>query len=190
MRGGQRKGAGRKPVERRKSVAHRSREHFSELLAGLATIRVEKNVYNLRSQRSYNALKRAFKGGANRFGTRLVHYSVQGNHIHAIIESPDTASLMAAMKGLSVRIAHKMNAMMGRKGKVIGDRYHVRMLRGHRAARNAVRYVRENHRKHFAPKTNWREGQTNDVFSSWGEAAIELPKPRTTVLRWVYGKPD
>ena len=90
-------------------------------------------VYNLRSQRSFNALKRAFNGGKDRFSTRIIHFSVQGNHIHMIVDSSDTGSLGRAMKGLGVRIAKQMNRMMDRRGRVIGDRYHAHILRSHRS---------------------------------------------------------
>jgi len=56
------------------------------------------------------ALKRAFEGGCERFGYRLVHFSVQGNHIHLIVEAPDAVSLGRAMKGLEVRMARALNA--------------------------------------------------------------------------------
>jgi REP element-mobilizing transposase RayT len=46
-------------------------------------------VWNLRTRRCFTALSRAFWGGANRFGFRLVHYSVQGNHVHLLVEAQD-----------------------------------------------------------------------------------------------------
>ncbi len=185
-RGGRREGAGRKPVARRSGVAHRARERFERTVPAIVTIRMAKTVYNLRSQRSFNVLKRALSGGRNRFGTRIIHFSVQGNHLHLIVESPDEGSLSRAMKGLGVRVARRMNEMMDREGRVIGDRYHASLLRSHRAARNAVRYVRENHRKHFAPKDGWRKGTSTDAFSSWANT-ISLPAPETTFLKWVEG---
>ena len=107
---------------------------------------------------------------------------MQGNHIHLICETPDKESLSRAMKGLEVRVARKMNGMMGRRGRVIGDRYHASLLRSHRQATRAVRYVRENHRKHYT-KSDWRTGTTVDVFSSWAKA-IALPAPLTAYLRF------
>ena len=181
-RGGKREGAGRKRVLRRKCVLHRTRESFDRTLPALVTFRMDKGVYNLRSQRSFNTLKRAISGGKDRFGTRVIHFSVLGNHIHLIAETPDKESLTRAMKGLEVRIAKKMNGMMGRRGRVIGDRYHANLLRSHRAARLAVRYVRENHRKHYT-KSDWRTGTTIDSFSSWAKV-IALPAPLTAYLRF------
>lgn len=136
------------------------------------------DVYSLRSQRSFNALKAAFSGAADRFGVRIVHFSVQGNHMHVIVEADDRPSLYRAMKGLSVRIARRMNKMMRRKGRVLGDRYHTHVLRTKREARNAVAYMRENHRKHgmAVPRA-----LKVDPFSSWG-CSIDLPTPRMSLF--------
>ncbi len=98
--------------------------------------------------------------------------------MHLIVEAKDRASLYRAMKGLAVRIAKRMNRMMNRKGRVIGDRYHTHVLRTKRAARNAVVYVRENHRKHGMA----RSASTGlDAFSSWANV-LALPKPQTWLL--------
>src|SRR5438105_2623936 len=117
MRGGKRKGAGRKPGKRPK-VLHRLRARFARTVPVLVTIRMAMTVWSLRSQRSFKALKRALFGGRERFGTRIIHFSIQGNHLHLIVESPDEDSLYRAMTGLNVRIAREMNRMMARRGQV------------------------------------------------------------------------
>jgi REP element-mobilizing transposase RayT len=181
--GGRRDGSGRKRLAPRALVPHRSRESVERLLPVHVTLRMANTVYNLRSERSFNALKRALRGAADRFGTRIIHFSVQGNHIHLIVETPDRESLYRAMKGLSVRIARRMNRMMNRKGQVIGSRYHTNVLRSHRATWNVLHYVRENHRKHFGKPGEWRTGISTDYFSSWAKP-IPLPAPKTTYLRY------
>src|SRR5688500_7007623 len=82
--GGARKGAGRKPNGDRAGVSHRTRPALAARFPVHATLRVEKGVYNLRSQRSLNALKPAFYGGGVRVGFRMCEFSVQGNHLHLI----------------------------------------------------------------------------------------------------------
>jgi REP element-mobilizing transposase RayT len=162
-------------------VEHRPREQFHGLPVHV-TFRVARGVYNLRSQRSFAALKIAFRGAANRFDVHIVHFSVQGNHMHVIVEAKDRASLYRAMKGLAVRVAKRMNRMMNRKGQVIGSRYHTHVLRTKRAARNAVVYVRENHRKHgMARGGRPCTGPWVDPFCSWANE-LPLPKPRTWLL--------
>jgi len=83
-----------------------------------------------------------------------VHFSVQGNHAHFIVEAPDAETLDRAMKGLEVRMVRALNKVMGRKGAVFSDRYHAHLLASPREAANAVRYVLENWKVHAV-----REGQ-------------------------------
>ena len=78
---------------------------------------------------AFSALARAFWGGCNRFGFRLVHYSVQGNHMHLLVEAADEKSLARGMNGLGVRVAKGLNRVMGRSGKVLDERYHGHILR-------------------------------------------------------------
>jgi REP element-mobilizing transposase RayT len=92
--------------------------------------------------------------GCQRFGFRLVHFSVQGNHAHFIVEAPDAEALGRAMKGLEVRMARALNKVMGRQGPVFADRYNAHLLAAPREADNAGRYVLENWKVHAA-----REGQ-------------------------------
>jgi REP element-mobilizing transposase RayT len=143
-----RKGAGRPRTLGRVELPHRSRDSFRKASPLHVTMRMASNVYNLRSRRSASALKLAIFGGADRFGVRVVQLSVQGNHLHLLAEAPDQVALGRAMKGLGVRIARRMNAMMKRSGRVIGDRYHARRLKTPTEVRNAMHYIRYNHQHH------------------------------------------
>src|SRR3954463_9064209 len=143
--GGARRGAGRKPKGSRKNVPHRLRRRFRRGALHITT-RLRAEVWNLRSHRCFRALRRAFAGGCARFGFRLVHFSVQGNHLHMIVEAPDAATLGRAMKGLEVRMARALNRVMRRRGAVFADRYHAHLLKSPREAANAVRYVLGNWR--------------------------------------------
>src|SRR5262245_20314979 len=88
------------------------------------TLRVLRGVYNLRSQRCYGVIAQAFAAGRERFGFRLIDYSVQGNHIHLICEAEDEKALARGLQGLQIRIAKGLNKLMGRKGRVFEDRYY------------------------------------------------------------------
>ncbi len=145
--GGARAGAGRKRRGARRNVPHRPRRRFRRGTLHV-TLRLRAEVWNLRTHRCFRALRRAFERGCQRFGYRLVHFSVQGNHIHLVVEAPDAVQLGRAMKGLEVRMARALNAVMRRRGPVFADRYHAHLLRSPREAANAVRYVLENWRVH------------------------------------------
>src|SRR3954452_20592176 len=141
--GGARRGAGRKAKGSRKNVPHRPRRRFRRGALHITT-RVRSEVWNLRSPRCFRALRRAFACGCGRFCFRLIHFSVQGNHLHMIVEAPDAESLGRAMKGLEVRMARALNSVMRRRGPVFADRYHAHLLTSPREAANAIRYVLEN----------------------------------------------
>ncbi len=94
------------------------------------------------------ALRAAFQAGKQRFGFRLVHFSVQHNHVHLVCEAEDARSLARGLQGLAVRVARGLNRALGRKGKVFGDRYHSRILCTPSEARWALGYVLCNTRKH------------------------------------------
>jgi REP element-mobilizing transposase RayT len=93
-------------------------------------------------------LRAAFVAGQDRFGFRLVHYSIQKDHLHLIVEATDRAALSKGLHGLFIRVARALNRLWQRKGKVFADRYHDRILATPREVRNALAYVLGNARKH------------------------------------------
>src|SRR5207253_2218005 len=109
-----------------------------------------RHVYNLRSRRSFSVIGRALAIAADRFGVRILEFSVQGNHMHLVVEAAAHEALSRAMQGFSIRVAKRLNEMMKRRGRVLADRYHARVLRTPTEARRAVLYVRHNHAKHMA----------------------------------------
>jgi len=154
--GGKRKGAGRPPTGKRAGVPHVERAVLAPRFPVHATWRMTKRVWNLRTQRCFTALSRAMYGGASRFGLRLVHYSVMGNHVHLIVEAPDRRALSRAMKGLGVRIARALNRVMKRSGAVISDRYHAHILKTPSEVKRARNYQLTNARHHYGHTTRDR----------------------------------
>jgi putative transposase len=151
-RGGRRKGAGRKAAKRadgkRMHHPHTAREHFTWSKPVHVTVRVVAGLPSLRGAMLAPLVLKALEKGNERDGFRLIHFSVQSNHYHAICEADGAEALGAAIKGLNVRIARAINKRLGRKGPVIEDRYHVEVLRSPTQVRNAVRYVLRNGEKH------------------------------------------
>lgn len=151
--GGARRGAGRKPNGARAGVPHLTRPTLAARFPVHATLRMSERVWNLRTRRCFGALSRAMYAGAARFGFRLVHYAVMGNHVHLIVEAPDRTALARAMKGLGVRIARALNRLMKRSGRVVGDRYHAHILRTPSEVRRARNYLTTNARRHYGTAT-------------------------------------
>ena len=146
--GGARRGAGRPRTSH--NVAHTARARFDGGRTPLhVTLRMDPKVWNLRSQRGFACVQRALAVERARGELRIVHFSVQGNHIHLVVEAADHVALARRMRGFSIRLALAVNAMMRRRrGRVIGDRYHARVLCTPREVHRVIRYVLHNHVKH------------------------------------------
>jgi hypothetical protein len=90
-----------------------------------------------------------FRLGAERGSFRLVEFSIQDDHLHAIVEAESAAALGRGMKSLASRFAKAVNRALGRRGPVLRGRYHLHVLRTVREVRNAIRYVLNNARRHL-----------------------------------------
>ena len=112
-------------------------------------MRVRNEVWNLRSRRSLRVFLECFEQSLGRFGARLIEFSVQGNHVHLIIEADSNETLSRAMQGLSIRLAKALNSMMNRHGHVFADHYHSRLLRSPTELVRAISYVLGNAAHHF-----------------------------------------
>jgi REP element-mobilizing transposase RayT len=183
--GGRRRGAGRKRKEPLRRVPHRKRRRFRWKPLHV-TIRMRREVWSLRTRRCFRAMKYAFARGCKRFGYRLIHFSVQRNHVHLVVEAPDEIQLGRAMKGLGVRIARALNKAMRRKGQVVAHRYYARILKTPPEANFAILYVLHNRAHHIA-----REGwplppEYEDALTSEGTRGHDPPlvaSPRLWLLR-------
>lgn len=145
--GGARAGAGRKPGPN-PGLPHISRPHFARSLPAHVTVRIRRGLPSLRTVPIVREIERTFAKGCARPGFRLVHYSLQGNHAHLIVEARDAAVLGRGMMAVASRLARAVNRVAGRRGRVFDDRYHARLLRTPKEVRSALRYVLLNARRH------------------------------------------
>jgi len=178
-RGGRRRGAGRPSARKRPGVPHTRRETVCAYQPVHVTVRMADFVWNLRSERSYAVIHGALDAARRRTDSRVVHFSILGNHLHMIVEADGTRALSNAVRALSIRLARRLNRMMGRKGPVFSDRYHAHVLRTPREVRNAIRYVTGNFASHAARRGEpMREGWA-DPFSS---AVVKAPRAEQGLL--------
>jgi hypothetical protein len=145
--GGRRSGAGRKPAPDAR-ILHRSREGFGARHACHVTVKMRPEVPSLRSVRLVRELERSFSMARERGDFRLVHYALQENHAHLIVEAKGPEALGRGMKALGARIARAVNRIFRRRGPALADRYHLHVLRTPRQVRSALAYVLLNARRH------------------------------------------
>lgn len=180
-RGGRRPGAGR-PKKPDAGVPHVKRRPQGPKRVFHITTRVKDHVWNLRSLRVARVLKRALVMGKARFGLRVVQFCVEGNHIHLIVEAHEEKSLSRGIKGLNVRIARGLNKLMGRRGAVIADRFHSRLLRTPKEVRNALAYVLQNHRHHHGGEHQFDIFSSAAYFDGWTIPCDFAPSPDPPVV--------
>jgi hypothetical protein len=113
---------------------------------------------------------------------RVVEYSIQSNHAHFVVEAANAAELGRGMKSLGARFAKVVNRAFCRRGAVLRDRYHVRILRTPREVRNALAYVLLNVRKHraqhgLATPPEIDAASSGRWFTGWTGAALPSRDP-------------
>ena len=86
--GGAREGAGRKPaVDGRAGVSHRARPSLAFRHPVHVTLRVQSGVPSLRSSKFVGAFRRTLEPACERGDFRVVHYSLQDNHVDLLVEA-------------------------------------------------------------------------------------------------------
>ncbi len=134
--------------------------------------RVAPDVGRLRKRDLYRAVRTATVVAARRDDMRIVHASIQGTHLHLLVEADDARALASGMKGFQVSAAKAINRALSkrrgipRRGAVFPDRYHAEVIRSPRQARHAIGYVINNWRKHGEHLREHARGWTIDPFST------------------------
>ena len=189
--GGKRPGAGRKPSGRKVGVPHRARPSHRARHPVHITLRAVRGLPSLRADAVFPAVRRALTDGS-RHGFRVVEFSVQHDHVHVIIEAPDTRGLSRGVQGLAIRIAKRVNRALGRCGRVWGGRFHARALRTPREVRNALVYVLHNWRKHvrgawgidLRSSAAWFAGWRQPVRHTDGQPTVARPQTWLAAVGW------
>jgi len=170
--GGAREGAGRKAATRAR-VWHRE--------PGLVTIRVRRDVPSLRTVRLVREVEHSLRAISKRADFRVVHYSLQHDHVHLLVESESVAALSNGMKSLAARLARAVNRVFDRRGAVLDGRYHHRALGTPREVRAALAYTLLNARKHAgqrAPVAPSSDTWVDPASSGrWFEGWARCPAP-------------
>ena len=132
-----------------------------------------RHVPSLRSRAFVRAFRASLAHACERGSFRVVHYSLQRDHVHLIVEAADKRALGAGMKSIASRLARAANRVFQRSGPVLDGRYHLRVLKNPREVRNALAYVLLNVRKHWkqrhgaAPPIRLDEASSGRWFAGW-----------------------
>jgi REP element-mobilizing transposase RayT len=143
----------------------------------------------LRTQECFRLVLNAIGAVRAREGFRVVHFTIQNNHLHAIVEASEASGLARGVQALLIRIARAVNRVLGRSGKVFTERYHAHVLKTPTEVANAVAYVLWNSTVHAARKGREVRWDAVDQLSSAANSYY-VAQPRTWLLRmgWMWGR--
>ena len=157
-----------------------------------------KEVRRLRRRAAYAAIRSAIAVCIGRPDFRIVQSSIQGNHIHLIVEADDKGVLANGVRAFMISAAQRLNRAVGRTGPVF-ERYHMTIVRTPRQARHTLVYVLNNWRRHQEDLAGVRQRRTAiDPYSSgprfdgWLDRPADLglparynPLPVTGARSWL-----
>jgi putative transposase len=197
-------GPGRTPTRKGTWVKHRARPWHDKNHPVHVTLKVRRGIPNLRAHRVSKAIGEGLrlaatsgsaKKRARRETFRVVHFSIQPNHLHLIVEATSKTALARGMQGLASGLARRVNRELRRRGSLFADRYHAHALASPTEVRNAIVYVLKNFEKHPEPipdrGTEPREGidpcSSARWFAGWAEPMAPPLRlaPVTQPLTWL-----
>jgi REP element-mobilizing transposase RayT len=169
--------------EPRRRFRYRARPEINGEQAVHVSIRLRDGTWSLRKKSVLRIVRVALAAANAKIRFRLLHYSIQGNHLHLIVEADDTYALSRAMRSLSIRIAKQINALMGERGVRIPVRYHMTVLKTPLEAYLAIRYVLNNYRRHAKtwgefPPADWIDPCSSAAsFDGWSRQPARARDP-------------
>jgi REP element-mobilizing transposase RayT len=190
--GGARPGAGRKfRTDRRPLVQHRRRPEHRAAFPVHVTLRTRASIPSLRLQKTFAAVQDAI-GHSSTACYRILHFSVQSDHLHLIVEAADTIALSIGIGALKIRIARGINRALSRCGVVWADRFDARVLRTPREVRAGLIYVLQNWKKHIRNAQGLDGRSSAQWFDGWmrrpapppGHAPVVSPRTWLASIGW------
>ena len=178
-RGGPDRGQGRKK-KKHDYVPHTRRPFLDARFPVHVSTRVVGRLPSLRGRTLWAAVRRSFVHGCKMDRFRIIHFSVQGRHIHTICEAANRRELSRGVQGFKIRIARAVNRACGRQGTVFADRYHERIVTNPTQCRHTIAYVLLNGRHHAYeenasyPKNRIDPCSSAVCFTGW---TIAHPRP-------------
>jgi REP element-mobilizing transposase RayT len=174
-------------------MAHRTRPWHDGELPVHITVRVVRaaRLRGFKVAAEVGRALRAMVGGEREPSFRVCEFSLQADHVHLLIEARDREALSRGMRAVNVRLAKAVNRALGRRGRVVQDRFHAHVLRTPTETRHALLYVLHNGHKHGVPADELVDGLDTRSSARWSTAwrdhtpdpaPAPVSRPRTYML--------
>ena len=124
------------------------------------TIKVRAIKADIQSKKILKALHHAIKR-ARLKKLKILHYTLEYNHVHLLVEACSSKVLHQAMQALGISFSKAINKAKSKSGQVYKHRYHFKKLNSLREYKNARSYIFKNGIKHKRTKSLF------DLFNSY-----------------------
>ncbi len=176
-------------------MPHLPRARFTAHEPGHVTLRVRRGLPSLRDGRLVREVAQSFALAADQGAFRVVQFSLQRDHVHLLVEAEGPEALGRGMKSIGARIARAVHRVFRLRGRVLEERYHHRVIRTPREARNALVYVLHDFKKHASHRVVLRAAVARTIdpassgawFEGWTRrvARGDGPKPVAPARSWL-----
>ena len=136
--------AGRKAIHD-KGIRHTSREFISRPSALHLTVKLKRA--DIQNKVILRILKHAIYRSRLQ-GIRIVHFTLEHDHVHLYAECGSNLVLAKGMKAFGVTLVKGINKLKRSKGTLYKYRFHLRILKTPRDAKNVINYILKNGIKH------------------------------------------
>jgi REP element-mobilizing transposase RayT len=171
------KRAGR-PAIHDSGIRHTRRFRLKKPSSLHLTIKVKENKADIQNKRILKTLHYAIRR-ARLKGLKIVHYTLEYNHVHLLVESVDNKILHKGMQAFGITIAKAINKIKRTKGAVYKNRYHLRVIDSPRQLKNVLHYIFSNGVKHKRTKSQI------DLFNSMiAEEKLNVLYPKEAKKIW------
>jgi putative transposase len=99
-------------------------------------MKVQPDLPSLLTPSLLTEVRGALDAGSERFGFRLIDFSVARDRLELVVQAKDRRALSRGMQGISIRVARAINRQLERTGKVFADRYEAGEVKKKRAKRS------------------------------------------------------
>ncbi len=107
---------------------------------------------------------------SQKYDLKILHFSVQSNHIHLIIEVESSEILTSAMKSFCRTLSGKIRANSKHKvSKIFKHRHHTHTLKTPREVKLALKYVLMNGAKHLEKLPFIDLFSSSSLFQQWAQ---------------------
>lgn len=149
------------------------RPTFDRLTPLHITLKVDRAVRTLRRRDAYRVFRIAMTRMLGRDDFRIVHLSLEYDHVHLLVEATSHTALARGMKAFESSAGQRLNQHVGRTGRVFLRNYYARVIKNPTMAHRSLTYVLNNwkkHNEHERPScANWEVDyySTAPSFTGW-----------------------